>query len=78
MRLSGLGLKRCLLGRKEKAVGGQEETLGRILQASLPNFPGQPQEEGRPRAGLWHLPLFLSGVSSTAAKRRLRLTWEPL
>lgn len=43
-----------------------------------PNFPGQPQEEGRPRAELWHLPLFLSGVSSTAAKRRLRLTWGPL
>lgn len=40
MRLSGLGRKRCLPGRKEKAMGGQEETLGRILQASCPASQG--------------------------------------
>lgn len=42
MRLSGPGRKRCLLGRKEKWVVGQEETRGRILGASLPSLPGPP------------------------------------
>ena len=42
MRLSGPGRKRCLLGRKEKAVVGEEETRGRILRASLPSLPGPP------------------------------------
>ena len=40
MRLSGLGLKRCLLGRKDKAVGVRKKHLAESYQPLCPTSQG--------------------------------------